>query len=148
MFFRKNKNRDAINDFNVPQHVAIIMDGNARWAKKKNLPLKVGHKIGAENLRKIAENCIEFGIKFLTVYAFSSENWDRPKEEVDCLMKLLEEYLEKEAKPLMEKNIKIVVSGNLEKVSKAMRKNVAASLVAENVVFASLNNASVPPCVS
>ena len=80
---------------NLPSHVAIIMDGNARWAKAKNLPLKIGHKTGSENLRKVSENCIELGVKYLTVYAFSSENWDRPQDEVNYLMKLLDEYLEK-----------------------------------------------------
>ncbi|MBM3579234.1 MAG: di-trans,poly-cis-decaprenylcistransferase [Alphaproteobacteria bacterium] len=101
----------------VPQHIAIIMDGNARWAKQKKLPLQLGHKKGSENLRKIAEACIDLGVKFLTVYAFSSENWDRPHDEVDYLMKLLDEYLEKETKSLIEKDVKIVISGNLERLS-------------------------------
>lgn len=124
MFFSRKKNRDEASNYNIPQHIAIIMDGNARWAKQKNLPLKIGHKNGSENLRKVAENCIELGVKFLTVYAFSSENWNRPQEEVDYLMKLLEEYLEKETKPLMEKNIKIVISGNLEKVSESAKAKI------------------------
>jgi undecaprenyl diphosphate synthase len=109
---------------NIPQHVAIIMDGNARWAKSKNLPLSLGHKAGSENLRKVAESCIEIGISYLTVYAFSSENWDRPAEEINYLMKLLEEYLEKETAPLMEKNIKIIISGNLEKLSDSLKAKI------------------------
>ncbi len=125
IFFRK-KNIPNISDLKIPNHVAIIMDGNARWAKAKNLPLKIGHKTGAENLRKCAENCIELGIKFLTVYAFSSENWNRPAEEVSYLMDLLDDYLEKESKPLMEKNIKIVISGNLEKIRQTTKEKITA----------------------
>ncbi|OFW80693.1 MAG: di-trans,poly-cis-decaprenylcistransferase [Alphaproteobacteria bacterium RIFCSPLOWO2_01_FULL_40_26] len=108
----------------IPQHIAIIMDGNARWARSKGLPLQIGHKTGAENLRKISENCLEIGVKFLTVYAFSSENWNRPKDEVNYLMNLLGEYLEKETKPLMEKNIRIVISGNLEKLSVKLKEKI------------------------
>jgi undecaprenyl diphosphate synthase len=102
------------------------MDGNARWAKSKNLPLKIGHKTGAENLQKIAESCIELGVKFLTVYAFSSENWDRPTDEVNYLMKLLDEYLEKETKILAEKNVKILISGNLEKLASATKSKISS----------------------
>jgi undecaprenyl diphosphate synthase len=120
MFFKK-RNTVETSNLKIPNHIAIIMDGNARWAKAKNLPLAIGHKTGSENLRKIAENCIELGVKYLTVYAFSSENWDRPIEEVTYLMKLLDEYLEKETAPLMEKNIKIIVSGNLEKLASSTK---------------------------
>lgn len=122
-FFKKSENK--IPDLKIPEHVAIVMDGNARWAKSKNLPLQVGHKIGSENVRKIAESCIQLGVKNLTIYAFSSENWDRPVSEVEYLMKLLEDYLDKETKPLMEKDIKIVVSGNLERVSSNLKASIA-----------------------
>jgi len=122
-FFKKSENK--IPDLKIPEHVAIVMDGNARWAKSKNLPLQVGHKIGSENVRKIAESCIELGVKNLTIYAFSSENWDRPVSEVEYLMKLLEDYLDKETKPLMEKDIKIVVSGNLARVSSNLKASIA-----------------------
>jgi len=122
-FFKKSENK--IPDLKIPEHVAIVMDGNARWAKSKNLPLQVGHKIGSENVRKIAESCIELGVKNLTIYAFSSENWDRPASEVEYLMKLLEDYLDKETKPLMEKDIKIVVSGNLARVSSNLKASIA-----------------------
>jgi len=125
MIFLKKKISHEALDLHIPQHIAIIMDGNARWAKAKNLPLSVGHKIGSENLQKIAENCIELGIKYLTVYAFSSENWDRPKEEVSYLMKLLDEYLEKETKALMEKNVKIIISGNLERLATPTKSKIA-----------------------
>ncbi len=126
MFFFKKKTADKSSKVNIPNHIAIIMDGNSRWAKSKSLPLKVGHKIGSENLRKIAENCIELGVKYLTVYAFSSENWDRPKDEVDYLMKLLDEYLEKETAELIKKDVKIIISGNLEKLSHATKEKIFA----------------------
>ncbi|MBU6339572.1 MAG: isoprenyl transferase [Rickettsiales bacterium] len=123
MFFCKKKSIEELN-LRIPAHVAIIMDGNARFAKSKGLPLKVGHKLGSENVKKIAESCIELGVKYLTLYAFSSENWDRPKDEVEYLMKLLEEYLEKETAPLMEKDVKIIISGNLEKLSQSIKSKI------------------------
>ncbi len=124
MFFSKKKNIEIANEIKIPNHIAIIMDGNARWAKSKNLPLQIGHKNGSENVRKVAESCIELGVKFLTIYAFSSENWDRPSDEVNYLMKLLDEYLEKETKPLAEKDVKIVISGNLERLSEATKSKI------------------------
>lgn len=136
MFFRKKKIiLDQINgsinslfgidsDLKIPAHVAIIMDGNARWARSKNLPLQIGHKTGSENVRKVARSCIEIGVKYLTIYAFSSENWNRPQDEVNYLMKLLDDYLEKETKPLMEDGVKIVISGNLEKLSDATKLKI------------------------
>ena len=116
--------KDLLIQEKMPKHIAIIMDGNARWAKSKNLPLKIGHKIGAENIQKVAESCIDIGIKFLTVYAFSSENWNRPTQEVDYLMNLLDEYLTREMKPLMEKNVRILISGNLEKLSDSTKSKI------------------------
>ncbi len=110
----------------IPKHIAIIMDGNARWAKAKSLPVKVGHKAGSENVKKIAESCMDIGVKNLTIYAFSSENWDRPKEEVEYLMSLLEEYLEKETKPLIEKDIRILISGDLTKLTESIKNKIAA----------------------
>lgn len=124
MIFRK-KIKNPVSDLIIPSHIAIIMDGNARWAKAKNLPLSFGHKIGSENVRKVAESCIELGVKNLTIYAFSSENWDRPKEEVEYLMKLLDEYLTKETKPLIEKDVKIIISGNLEKLNKNTKEKIS-----------------------
>jgi undecaprenyl diphosphate synthase len=124
MFFSRKKNKEEVTNLKIPQHVAIIMDGNARWAKQKNLPIKIGHKAGSENVRKISENCIDLGVKFLTIYAFSSENWDRPQEEVNYLMNLLEEYLEKETKPLIEQGVKILISGNLQKLADSTKKKI------------------------
>ena len=90
----------------VPHHNAIIMDGNARWAKKRGLPLQIGHKTGSQNLQKIAQDCIDLGVKILSVYAFSSENWNRPKNEVSYLLKLLEDYLDNQMQQFLEKKIR------------------------------------------
>ena len=108
----------------IPDHIAIIMDGNARYAKSKSLPIKIGHKIGSDNVQKISNNCIEIGVKYLTIYAFSSENWNRPKEEVDYLMSLLYEYLSKESQELIDSGIKIVVSGNLNSVEEKLKNKI------------------------
>jgi undecaprenyl diphosphate synthase len=123
-FFSFKKNNFEKSSLKIPTHIAIIMDGNARWAESKKLPLKVGHKKGAENLQKTAENCIDLGVKFLTIYAFSSENWNRPEDEVNYLMKLLNEYLTREMKPLIEKGIKIIISGNLERLADSTRSKI------------------------
>lgn len=119
MFFKKKT-----QILTIPTHIAIIMDGNARWAKLRGLPLALGHKTGSENVRKIAESCIEIGVKNLTIYAFSSENWNRPQDEVEYLMKLLDNYLEKETKPLIEKDVRIVISGNLEKLPNTTKSKI------------------------
>lgn len=117
-FLKKSQTNKVQNiEFTAPNHIAIIMDGNYRYAKARNLPIKIGHKKGTENIEKIVDASIEFGVKHLTIYAFSTENWQRPKEEVDYLLKLLDSYLENDIKSLMEKNIKILISGNLEKLS-------------------------------
>ena len=96
-FFSRNKeeNHSAdLSDIQLPVHVGIIMDGNGRWAKRRGLPRKAGHSEGAKTFRKITRYCSEVGIKYLTVYAFSTENWKRPQDEVNSLMKLFKSYLE------------------------------------------------------
>lgn len=123
MFFLKKKIKPA-DDLKIPVHIAIIMDGNMRWAKRRNLPVAAGHKAGVSNIETICDACQEFGVKYLTLYAFSSENWGRPQEEVSYLMKLLDEYLEREIRVLMQKNVKIVVSGNLEKLSSKTKDRI------------------------
>ena len=106
----------------VPEHIAIIMDGNGRWAKKRGLPRNAGHKAGAETFRKIAAHCNELGVKYLTVYAFSTENWKRSEEEVAGIMGLLEAYL-KEALRDMEKNhIRFRVFGDISRLSPKLQK--------------------------
>jgi len=124
MFFFKKKNPACKLNLKIPQHIAIIMDGNYRWAKLKNFPLSYGHKKGVDNIEKIVDAAIEFGVKYLTIYAFSSENWDRPSDEVSYLMKLLNEYLDKEAKILMEKNVRILVSGDLTKLPEPTKQRI------------------------
>ncbi len=106
----------------VPQHIAIIMDGNGRWAKKRGLPRNAGHRAGAETFRRIADRCNELGVKYLTVYAFSTENWKRSEEEVSGIMGLLERYL-KEALKDMEKNkIRFCAFGDLNRLHPRLRK--------------------------
>ena len=94
-----------------PDHVAIIMDGNGRWAKNKGLPRLAGHKAGVERLKEIVEATINCNVSFLTLYAFSSENWNRPKLEINDLMNLLETFLNKEAKKFLKENIRLRVIG-------------------------------------
>lgn len=90
----------------LPRHIAIIMDGNGRWAKKRSLPRSAGHSAGASNFRKIARYCNKIGIEYLTVYAFSTENWKRPKEEVEAIMNLFRDYLKEALSDFKEENIK------------------------------------------
>ncbi len=110
------------NNLPVPQHIAIIMDGNGRWAKQRGLPRKAGHKAGAETFRRIAAHCNRIGVKYLTVYAFSTENWKRSEEEVSGIMFLLENYL-REALRDMEKNrIRFQVFGDISRLSPGLQK--------------------------
>ena len=109
------------NDVRPPRHIAIILDGNGRWAKKRGLPRTAGHAAGSETFRKIATYCKNIGVEYLTVYAFSTENWKRPEEEVSTIMKLLNRYLE-EAIATMEKDkIKMKIFGNVEALSPQLR---------------------------
>ena len=93
LFKKKDKTASAAERRPVPRHIAVIMDGNGRWAKKRGLPRKAGHKVGAETFRTIATYCKDIGVKYFTVYAFSTENWKRPQDEVDALMNLFRAYL-------------------------------------------------------
>lgn len=104
----------------IPNHIAIIMDGNGRWAKKKGLPRTFGHKEGAVALRKIITHAAKIGVKYLTVYAFSTENWKRSQDEVNALMFLFKNYIKNEEKNIMENNIRFMVSGRRENVSKSL----------------------------
>ncbi len=97
----------------TPRHVAIIMDGNGRWAKQRGLPRREGHRAGAESVREAIEACTELGVEFLTLYAFSSENWKRPKNEVRALMVLLERFLKEKSGELQEKNVRLQAIGRL-----------------------------------
>lgn len=121
-FFRKTKKAAEGVDFsNLPRHIAIIMDGNGRWAKKRGLPRRAGHAAGAEMFRTIATYCKDIGIEYLTVYAFSTENWKRPQDEVSSIMSLLETYLE-EAIADMEKNrVNMRFFGDVSVLSERLR---------------------------
>ena len=109
---------------NLPKHIAIIMDGNRRWAKSKMLPVKLGHKEGAETLKKIVRYANKIGIGYITVYAFSTENWKREKDEVDSLMSLLENYLDYFAKEADTENIVIKVIGRRKELSDNLLKKI------------------------
>lgn len=111
-----------------PEHIAIIMDGNRRWARSKNLEVKEGHKKGAETLENIANFCNEIGIKYLTVYAFSTENWKRSKEEVGTLMLLLRNYLSEFSKRADTDNIKIKVLGDITALDNGLQKSIEKAI--------------------
>jgi len=108
----------------IPQHVAIIMDGNGRWALARGLPRLAGHRAGTENLRRIIEGCIEFGIKYLTIYAFSTENWGRPEEEVQGLMHILEDVIDRELRELHDQGVKLRHIGRLDELEPHLREKV------------------------
>jgi len=111
-------------DTNMPKHIAIIMDGNRRWAKNRNLPIPAGHRAGADTLQKIIEDCMDIGIKYLTVYAFSTENWNRSVEEVNDLMNLLREYLVKLEKDNKDRNVKICIVGDINRLDEDIRNKI------------------------
>ena len=115
---------EQIDFSNLPNHIAIIMDGNRRWAKKRNLPAKLGHSQGCNALEKIVKYCNKIGIKQLTVYAFSTENWKRSKEEVDALMDLLEKYISDFEKKYGDDNIKIKSIGDISKLREDLREGI------------------------
>ncbi len=139
MAFWKKKKAEPMASMRIPQHIGVIMDGNGRWAKKRGLPRFAGHKAGVDALERIVEYCDSIGMQAITAYAFSTENWFRPKEEVDALMNLLYDYLANADKHLAGKNIVIRIVGNIgglpqriqEKVSFAeevSRKNTGITL--------------------
>ena len=107
---------------NVPKHIAIIMDGNGRWAKEQGLKRTAGHEEGAKTVRKITTHSAKLGVKYLTLYAFSTENWSRPKLEVEFLMKLLEKYLKNELQTYLENNIQFRAIGDRTQFSKNLQK--------------------------
>ena len=118
------KNNHAPTSEVVPQHVAIIMDGNGRWAKRRGLPRMAGHRAGTENLRQILEACVEIGIKYLTIYAFSTENWERPTDEVSGLMGLFREMFEREMDSLNHNEVQLRHLGSLDRVDPNLRERV------------------------
>ena len=118
MFFKKKTNIAELAQ--IPVHIAIIMDGNGRWAKKRGLSRSIGHSEGANTLRKIVKHCEKIGVKYLTVYAFSTENWKRPKDEVDALMKLFEKYIDELISDFKEHDSRIVFIGERSNLNKSL----------------------------
>lgn len=116
--------KDTINKDNLPKHLAIIMDGNGRWAKQKGMLRAFGHESGTKAVRETVETCAKLGIENLTLYAFSTENWNRPKLEVDTLMKLLISSLKAELKTLQNNNIRLNSIGNLESLPSSVKKEL------------------------
>ncbi|MEL7646873.1 MAG: isoprenyl transferase [Sedimentibacter sp.] len=112
----------------IPAHIAVIMDGNRRWAKQKNLPARMGHREGALRVTDLVQNCADLGIKYLSVYAFSTENWSRDKKEVEYLMNLLVEFVVKELDRLHKNDVKITMMGNLQDLPEKTRQEVKRSV--------------------
>jgi undecaprenyl diphosphate synthase len=108
----------------VPTHIAIIMDGNGRWALSRGLPRLAGHRAGTENLRRVIEACVEFGVKYLTIYAFSTENWGRPLEEVQGLLRILEDVIDRELQELHQQGVQLRHIGRLDRLRPSLREKV------------------------
>ncbi|PIF60442.1 undecaprenyl diphosphate synthase [Flavobacterium sp. 2] len=115
---------DSIDQSNLPKHLAIIMDGNGRWAKQQGFLRAFGHENGTKSVKKTITTCAKLGIEYLTLYAFSTENWNRPKLEVEALMKILINSLKKELVTLQENNIRLNAIGNLEKLPKSAQREL------------------------
>ena len=119
--FRRGAKAGEAPSENLPRHIAIIMDGNGRWAKKRGLPRTAGHAAGAETFRRVATYCKDIGIEYLTVYAFSTENWKRPKEEIDAIMSLLEQYLGESIEKMERDGIRLRFLGDTSILSPRLR---------------------------
>src|SRR5947209_15354560 len=115
-----------IDPARVPAHIAIIMDGNGRWAKRRGLPRIAGHKAGVSAVRRTVEDCARLGVKALTLYAFSAENWKRPRTEVDMLWRLLRFYLRHELEDLQRNNIRLQASGRVEALPESVYEELRA----------------------
>ncbi|MCS7023403.1 MAG: isoprenyl transferase [Bryobacteraceae bacterium] len=118
----------ALDPERMPAHVAVIMDGNGRWARKRNLPRVAGHKAGIEPVRTVVETCARLGIEYLTLYAFSVENWKRPRTEVETLWRLLRSYLKVEIPRLVRNNIRLNVIGRVDALPEAAREDLEAAM--------------------
>ncbi len=109
---------------NIPEHIAIIMDGNGRWAKSKNLPRAAGHRKGVETVRTMVQSCINLGVKYLTLYTFSTENWNRPQKEITTLMRLMVRSLKNETNELNKNNVKITTIGDENSLPQIVQKEL------------------------
>ncbi len=112
----------------IPAHVAIIMDGNGRWAAARGLPRLAGHRAGTENLRRVIRACVEFNVRYLTIYAFSTENWGRPPEEVEGLMNILEDVIDKELEELNQEGVQLHHIGRLDRLNPRLQEKVLRSI--------------------
>ena len=119
-----------MSEIKIPNHIAIIMDGNGRWAKERGLKRTAGHEEGAKTVRRITSYCASLGVKYLTLYAFSTENWERPKLEVEFLMKLLEKHLKKELEVYLKNNIRFKAIGDLSRFSKNLQETIKKTQIA------------------
>jgi undecaprenyl diphosphate synthase len=117
------KSKDSLAE-KKPRHIAIIMDGNGRWAISRGLPRLAGHRAGTENLRRVIEACVEFGVEYLTLYAFSTENWGRPMEEVQGLMRILEDVIDRELQELHKEGVKLRHIGRLDRLKPSLKQKV------------------------
>ncbi len=120
--------KDTPAQSKIPTHVAIIMDGNGRWALARGLPRLAGHRAGTENLRRIIKACAEFGVRYLTIYAFSTENWGRPREEVQGLMHILEDVIDKELSELNKEGVQLRHIGHLERLDPKLQEKVLEAI--------------------
>ena len=118
--------KSILGDYNIPKHIAIIMDGNGRWAQEKGKKRTYGHKEGSNTLKRICKDAYNLGVKYVTVYAFSTENWKRSKSEVDYLMKLLKQFLKESTSEANKNNMKITIIGNREGLPLDIRKRILA----------------------
>ncbi|MGC8786445.1 MAG: isoprenyl transferase [Anaerolineae bacterium] len=122
----------------VPQHVAIIMDGNGRWAQQRGLPRLAGHRAGTENVRRILRACVEYGVKILTLYAFSTENWSRPREEVEGLLTLLSQVIDRELDELRKNGVQLrhlgMLEGLPENLQRRIREAIAATASGDRII--------------
>jgi undecaprenyl diphosphate synthase len=149
-FFKKSKGDESVSDSSskvslklstdrkiqeelkrsgeIPTHIAIIMDGNGRWAKRRGLPRVAGHREGVKSVRDVVEACAQLGVKYLTLFAFSTENWRRPKEEIDTLMKLLIKTLRSETEKLHKNDIKLMAIGDIDSLPKEVRQELKEAM--------------------
>ncbi len=110
--------KNQIKKSPIPKHIAVIMDGNGRWAKKHSLPRNKGHEKGAKNVGQLLESCIELNIKFASLYSFSTENWSRPKAEIDALFEIFDKFVSEKLPEMIQQGIKVIVSGDIDRLSK------------------------------
>lgn len=144
MFFKKKKTENIPENIIIPKHIAVIMDGNGRWAKKRGLPRTAGHAMGAETFRRIATYCKDIGVSYLTVYAFSTENWKRPEDEVKAIMDLLEKYLYEAIDQMEKEKVRMKFFGDTSVLSPKLQKLISET----EEISAKLEGCQVNICVN